>query len=553
MAPSPETHLAPATERPVQLNSSSVSSLRMALGVLGLWICLFLSALETTIVATALRTISDDLDGLAQSNWVVVAYLLTYNGFLLLFSKLTDVFGQKTLLIVAQVIFLISSLACGAAQTMPQLIVFRAFQGLGGSGIYSTVFIIIAKIVTVEKVGMYTGILSSVFALASLLGPILGGAIVDNTTWRWVFFINGPGIAISLAFAIPAIPGANHRLLGKDQIQRVDAIGGLLSLAWPILLVFALQETGDGYEWNSSVIIGTLVGSGVGLVAFVAYEVWVQRQPHPEPIFPIRLLRSLSLPLNLITMFAMGACFYAAIILLPQRFQSVNGLSALSAGLNMLAFTLVSPVFSMACGVALSKKPLAAHILLFTGAALTTVGMGLLSSLPDSGPVSDPVYGYEVILGVGLGLMMPSLVFLLKVEFDDENLGWYPRLCSFAIFLTTLAAVLGANNTVRTLGGCVALAVCSTVLHTDLNRQLATFLTPEQIAAVLSSSAAIGELSDSETLKVRKAYGTSYDTQCRALLAFAGLGVVAALGLWLTSGKLRARMREVREVHEQSS
>ncbi|KAF5012107.1 hypothetical protein FDECE_1824 [Fusarium decemcellulare] len=485
MTPPSETHLAPATERSVQLNSSSVSSLRMALGVLGLWICLFLSALETTIVATALRTISDDLDGLTQSNWVVVAYLLTYNGFLLLFSKLTDVFGQKTLLIVAQAIFLISSLACGAAQTMRQLIVFRAFQGLGGSGIYSTVFIIIAKIVTVEKVGMYTGILSSVFALASLLGPILGGAIVDNTTWRWVFFINGPGIAISLAFVIPAIPGANHRLFGKDQIQRVDAIGGFLSLAWPILLVFALQEAGDGYDWDSSVIIGTLVGSVVGLVSFVAYEVWVQRQSHPEPIFPIRLLRSLSLSLNLITMFAMGACFYATIILLPQRFQSVNGLSALSAGLNMLAFTLVSPVFSMACGVALSKKPPAAYILLFTGAALTTVGMGLLSSLPDSGPISNPVYGYEVILGVGLGLMMPSLIFLLKVEFDDEN----------------LAAVMGANNTVRTLGGCVALAVCSTVLHTDLNRQLATFLTPKQIAAVLSSSAAIDELSDLEALE----------------------------------------------------
>lgn len=123
----------------------------------------------------------------------------------------------------------------------------------------------------------------------------------------------------------------------------------------------------------------------------------------------------------------MGACFYAAIILLPQRFQSVNGLSALSAGLKMLPFTLVSPVSSMACGVALSKKPLAVYILLFTGAALTTVGMGLLSSLPDSGPVSNSVYGYEVILGVGLGLMMPSLIFLLKVEFGDGNLGWSSR------------------------------------------------------------------------------------------------------------------------------
>ncbi|KAH8736187.1 major facilitator superfamily domain-containing protein [Ilyonectria robusta] len=535
MARLSETGQAPMPERPPQLDSPSTSSLRMALGVLGLWICLFLSALETTIVATALQTISDDLNGLAQSNWVVVAYLLTYNGFLLLFSKLTDIFGQKALLIVAQIIFLISSLACGAAQTMPQLIVFRAFQGLGGSGIYSTVFIIIAKIVTVDKVGTYTGILSSVFALASLLGPILGGAIVDNTTWRWVFFINGPGIVISLLLVIFAIPNSNQQFLGKDTIQRVDFIGGLISIAWPIMLVFALQEAGDGYSWGSSTIIGTLVGSGVGLVSFVVYELWVQGQPKTEPIFPIGLLRSITLSLNLITMFAMGACFYAAIILLPQRFQSVNGLSALNAGLNMLAFTLVSPVFSMACGIVLSKKPPAALVLLLAGSALTTVGMGLLSTLADSGSVSAPAYGYEVLLGVGLGLMMPSLIFLLKVEFDDEN----------------LAAVMGANNTTRTLGGCVALSVCSTVLHTDLHSKLAAFLTPEQITAVLGSSAAFGNLSDSEALRVRQAYGASYDTQCRAMLAFAGLGFVSALCLGLASKRLRDRIQAVGAGQEQ--
>ncbi|PNP61168.1 hypothetical protein FNYG_14085 [Fusarium nygamai] len=232
----PETHLSAETEQPPQLNISSVSSLRMFFGVLGPWTCLFLSALETAIVATALRTISDDLHGLAQSNWLVLAYPITYN-----------------------------------AQTMPSCetcMLFRAFQGLGGSGIYSTVFIIIAKIATVEKAGMYTGILSSVFALASLLGPILGGTIVDNTTWRWVFFINGPGIVFSLVLVIPAIPGVNHRLLGKGQIQCVHVIGGLLSFPWPIMPIFALQKAGDGYEWDSSPIIGTLVGGGVGLIAY---------------------------------------------------------------------------------------------------------------------------------------------------------------------------------------------------------------------------------------------------------------------------------------------
>ncbi|KAI2631943.1 putative MFS multidrug transporter [Hypoxylon sp. NC1633] len=536
MARSEETGQAPAADRTPQLGDSNVGSVRMALGVFGLWVCLFLSALETTIVATALRTICDDLDGLAQSNWVVVAYLLTYNGFLLLFSSLTDIFGQKTLLIVAQVIFMISSLACGAAQTMPQLIVFRAFQGLGGSGIYATVFVIITKITTVEKLGMYTGILSSVFALASLLGPVLGGAIVDSTTWRWVFFINGPGIVVSLLLVIPTIPGAKQKLHDKASLKRVDVIGCVLSLAWPILLVFALQEAGGGFDWGSSVIIGTLVGSGAGLIMFVAYEIWLQRRPEAEPIFPIYLLKSVTLSLNLVTLFGLGACFYATIIILPQRFQSVHGLSALNAGLNMLAFTLVSPVFSMICGIAVSKKPPLSTILLIIGAALTIVGMGLLSSLANSGPIAASVYGYEVIIGTGLGLMMPALIFLVKVEFDDNN----------------LAPVMGASNTIRTLGGCVALAICSTVLNTDLKNKFATFLTPEQITAVLGSSAAIGQLSDSEALQVRQAYGESYDMQCRALLAFGGLSLVAALALGWASRRLIAKMGDSREAPIQS-
>ncbi|RJE22913.1 Major Facilitator Superfamily [Aspergillus sclerotialis] len=180
---------APAARQAAHLDGSQIGLLRMVFIMSGLWICLFLSALETTIVATALRHISTDLNGLSQSTWIVVAYLLTYNGFLLLFSKLTDIFGSKVLLILAESIFLVFSMACGGAQTVTQLIVFRALQGIGGSGIYSIVFVIVGKIATVEKIGLYTGILSSVFALASLLGPILGGVTTDNTTWRWVFFI----------------------------------------------------------------------------------------------------------------------------------------------------------------------------------------------------------------------------------------------------------------------------------------------------------------------------------------------------------------------------
>ncbi|KAH8701069.1 putative MFS multidrug transporter [Talaromyces proteolyticus] len=518
--------------KPPQFDPSKISLWRMVFCMIGLWACLFLSALETTIVATALNKISSDLDSLGMSSWIIVAYLLTYNGFLLLFSKLTDIFGQKSLLILAQLIFLVFSMACGAAQTMTQLIVFRALQGIGGSGIYSTVFVIVTKIITPDKIGLYTGILTSVFAIASLLGPILGGVIVDDTTWRWIFFLNGPGIVLSLALVIPGIPSLGEKVLDKKNLQRVDVIGGILSLAWPTMLVFALEEGGESYAWNSGTIIGTLVGGGVALIIFIFFERWVQHYTKKEPILPIRLLKSPRLCLNLLTMFCLGVCFYASIVLLPQRFQAVDGLTPMSAGIHLLPFTITSPVFSIICGFVLGKAQKSAVYLIGAGAALIVVGIALLGSLPtNEDSVVAAVYGYEVILAAGTGFIMPPLVFLLKIEFNDAD----------------LASAMGVNNTSRTLGGCVGLAVTSTVLHSQLKNLLNAFLNPSQVAALLSSSSSSSDLSPSEVVRVKHAYATSYNAQFRALLAFACVGLVSAIVLGFL-GQHRARKRPVSQV-----
>ncbi|KGO66576.1 Major facilitator superfamily domain, general substrate transporter [Penicillium italicum] len=317
-------------------------------------------------------------------------------------------------------------MACGAAQTMTQLIIFRALQGIGGSGIYSVVFIIIGKIGTVEKMPLYMGAMTSVFAIASLLGPILGGAIVDHTTWRWVFFLNGPGVALSLLILIPAIPNLGEKIIENEKLRRIDVIGGLLSLAWPILLIFALEEGGQAYSWKSSVIIGTLVGSGVGVFVFVFYELRVQKQVKQEPMLPIGLLKIPALGLKIIIMFTMGGCFYAAIILLPQRFQAVNGISAERAGINLLPFTIVSPLFSALCGLLLAKYQKIIGPVLFISSVFTTVGIAMLGTLSsDTSGLEPKVYGFELILAIGLGLMMPPIFFLIKVEYDDSDLGKY--------------------------------------------------------------------------------------------------------------------------------
>ncbi|RBQ79305.1 hypothetical protein FVER14953_21271 [Fusarium verticillioides] len=153
-----------------------------------LCLSLLLSTLETTIVSTALVSIVDALQGFNMAGWIVTSYLVTYTGFLIIYSKLSDIFGCKLMLLVAITIFTVFSMACGASNSMVPLIVFRAFQGMGGSGIYSLSTIMVPLMVPPEKYATYISIMSSTFILSSVLGPILGGAITDHTTWRWVFY-----------------------------------------------------------------------------------------------------------------------------------------------------------------------------------------------------------------------------------------------------------------------------------------------------------------------------------------------------------------------------
>ncbi|KAJ6083291.1 MFS multidrug transporter, partial [Penicillium canescens] len=272
---------------------AAISPLRLNIIVLGLWISLFLAALDSTIISTAVFDISNSFNSTSQSAWIVTAYLLTYNAFVLLLAKLSDIVGLKPLLLTSNVIFLVFSIASGVSRTMNQLIVFRAFQGIGASGLYCLVFVAILRLISLEKAGLYSGIISSVFALSNLLGPILGGVIVDNTTWRWIFYINIPLASLATLILGIAIPASNEVKFNRQTFKKLDFVGSFLSICWLIQIPFALQEGGSHYSWQSSEIIGTLVGGIVALITFVVYESWLQLQKNSarEPIFPIRFIR----------------------------------------------------------------------------------------------------------------------------------------------------------------------------------------------------------------------------------------------------------------------
>ncbi|RBA11052.1 hypothetical protein FPRO05_04225 [Fusarium proliferatum] len=479
-----------------------------------LCLSLLLSTLETTIVSTALVSIVDALEGFNMAGWIVTSYLVTYTGFLIIYSKLSDIFGCKLMLLLAITIFTVFSMACGASDSMVPLIVFRAFQGMGGSGIYSLSTIMVPLMVPPDKYATYISIMSSTFILSSVLGPILGGAITDHTTWRWVFYFNGPGgalAAVLLAFSVPFnFPYGEsdqffHSLASKQMWKRVDFVGMAVSLAASILIIFALEQGGVAYPWGSGAIVSTFVLSGVFWIAFVAWErLLSSRDGVREPMFPWSLVHNRFVMGLLLNGFFTGFPFMAALINIPQRFQTVNTTSAINAGIRTLPLLLLSPLATAINGILVSKLGVPPLYTLFLGGSLQTIGVGLYSSLKSSTSIASAQYGYEAIMGLGFGFNLSTILMMVPLVVTEKD----------------LAVTMGSVTQIRVLGGTIGLAVCSALLINHIKREAVKFLTAEQVAQILLSSENIGMLSPETQSRIRVLYADAYSEQMRVMLYF---------------------------------
>ncbi|KLO86312.1 Uncharacterized protein LW93_11086 [Fusarium fujikuroi] len=393
-------------------------------------------------------------------------------------------------------------------------IVFRAFQGMGGSGIYSLSTIMVPLMVPPDKYATYISIMSSTFILSSVLGPILGGAITDHTTWRWVFYFNGPGgalAAVLLAFSVPFnFPYGEsdqffHSLASKQMWKRVDFVGMAVSLAASILIIFALEQGGVAYPWGSGAIVSTFVLSGVLWIAFVAWErLLSSRGGVREPMFPWSLVLNRFVMGLLLNGFFTGFPFMAALINIPQRFQTVNMTSAINAGIRTLPLLLLSPLATAINGILVSKLGVPPLYTLFLGGSLQTIGVGLYSSLKSSTSIASAQYGYEAIMGLGFGFNLSTILMMVPLVVTEKN----------------LAVTMGSVTQIRVLGGTIGLAVCSALLINHIKREAVKFLTAEQVAQILLSSENIGMLSPETQSRIRVLYADAYSEQMRVMLYF---------------------------------
>jgi EmrB/QacA subfamily drug resistance transporter len=423
---------------------------------------LLLAALDQTIVSTALPTIVGELGGLNHLSWIVTAYLLTSTVSAPLYGKLGDLYGRKTVLQSAIVIFLFGSALCGMSQSMLELIAFRALQGLGGGGLLVTTMVVIGDLVPPRERGRYQGFFGAVFGVSTVIGPLIGGFIVEHFTWRWIFYVNLPvGVlalaVIAWAFRVPSV----------DRKRVVDYLGAALLSAALTCAVLFTSLGGTTMPWSSSSILGLLACAILCGIAFAFAESKVR-----EPLLPPLLFANSTFSLASAIGFIVGMALFGSLTYLPLFLQVVKGMTPSASGLHLAPMML-----GVLCTSVLSGQLIVSSgrykIFPVIGTGLMTIGMALLAFLREETSVWI-VSSDTLVLGLGLGMVMQVLVMAVQNAVPFEHLG---------------AATAGATL-FRMTGGSVGVALFGAIFANRMAAQSSSLPSGFDITVILRGNAA---------------------------------------------------------------
>ncbi|BDG62431.1 MDR family MFS transporter [Caldinitratiruptor microaerophilus] len=414
--------------------------------VISVMLATFLTAVDATIVDTAMPRIVGALGGFSLLTWLVSAYLLTSTATVPVYGKLADIFGRKRTFTAGALIFLLGSALCGQAQSMVQLILFRGVQGLGAGAILPVVQTIIGDIFTPAERARVQGWFSSVWGLSALTGPLVGGFIVDHFSWRWLFYINLPlgGLAIAML-----LTNLDERL-GRRRAP-VDYLGSALLTAGTSAILLALLEGGVHYPWGSPFILGLLASGAALLALFVLQEL-----RHPDPMLPLDLFRDPTIGVANLASLMIGGVFYGTTVYLPLWAQGVQGFSATRSGASLLWLSVGWPLASIYGGRYILKVGMRPAALL--GLALNALAAAGLLVL-DRRPGGIPEVGLAAVtFVVGAGMGFATLSFILGVQ---SAVGWERR-----------GVATASLQFIRTLGGLIWVSVMGAVMNLTLAARL---------------------------------------------------------------------------------
>ncbi|HZU57479.1 MAG TPA: MDR family MFS transporter [Actinocrinis sp.] len=463
---------------------------RVRLVFAGVMLGMFLAALDQTIVSTALPTIVSDLGGANHLSWVVTAYMLASTATTPLWGKLGDLFGRKTVFQVCIIVFLAGSVLCGVAHNMPQLIAFRAFQGIGGGGLMVLAMAVIADVVPPRDRGRYQGVIGAVFGVSSVLGPLLGGFLVDNLSWRWVFYVNLPVGVVALGVIATAL-----RTKSPKQRPRIDYAGTTLLAAASTCLVLITSLGGSTWAWNSVEVWGCGIGAVVLLFGFVLVE-----QRVAEPVLPLHLFRNPVFSMCSAIGFVVGLCMFGALSFIPLFMQVVNGNSPTVSGLRLLPLMGGLLVASIGSGQLISKTG-RYKIYPIVGTALMAFGLYLLSRIDEHSTAT--VMGVDMaVFGFGLGMTMQVLIIAVQNAVEYANLG---------------TATSGATY-FRSIGGSFGASIFGTILNNQLSSKVTgalkdgTLPTTFPVRRVLESPTSVRQLPHTQAAPFLHIFALSMQT-----------------------------------------
>jgi EmrB/QacA subfamily drug resistance transporter len=470
--------------------------------VSGLMLVMLLASLDQTIVSTALPTIVGELGGLEHLSWVVTAYLLAVTVVTPLYGKLGDLYGRKRVLQGALALFLVGSALCGLAQGMSELIAFRAIQGLGGGGLMVSAQAAIGDVVPPRERGKWTGLFGAVFGVSSIAGPLIGGFLTTNVSWRWIFYVNLPLGAVALVVLGITLPGK------RERVERaVDYLGTVLLAVALSALVLATTLGGTSYDWGSPFIVGMGALSVAATVAFL----YAERRAR-EPVLPPSLFANRVFSVTSAVGLVVGFALFGALTFLPLFQQVVRGDTPTQSGLQLLPVMGGLLFTSILSGQVITKTG-RYRFFPIAGTAIGVLGLLLLARLDRSTSTALAAL-YMLILGAGLGMVMQVLVLAVQNSVEYEQLG-----------VATSGATL-----FRSIGGSVGTAVLGAVFTNKLADALAGSLPP-------SAAANVGGLDPSALERLPAAIRDSYlsaftDAIDLVFLVAAGIMTIAFVLTW---------------------